>query len=759
MKYLILFVLSLPIGLLAQSKEYAITRAENSPVTDGKIEDGEWSKYDIGGDFISYYPISGAKMPTGFRTEWKATYDNQAVYIAVSMYDPRPDSIMSQICKRDRIEGSNNDNILIRINPYGDGQTDFGFRLSPLGVQEDIKFTTNNEDSNWDMVWKSATHIDDKGWYAEFEIPYSALRFPKSEVQDWSVNIIRHIRRYRANYAWDPIDITNENISSQAGTIKGFKNIEPPLRLSFLPYVSSYVTNYDGETEFSFNGGMDIKYGINESFTLDMTLIPDFGQVGFDNQVLNLSPFEMQYDEKRPFFTEGTELFDKGYLFYSRRISDNLLNATKVTGRNKNNLAVGVLNAVTDETDNDPLSNYNILVLDQSLSNNSYLTLTNTNVQRKGGDLANVTGLLSVLRNKKNTYQFFGNYRFSHVKGLGDTEQGFASYMNISKVAGKFQFGLSNNIESDTYNPNDMGFLYNNNEFNISADVNYRITESTQNLVDFKCSAFLSYEQLYKPRLFSELSYEARQVSTFKSFLTWGVSSSGDLTEGNDYFESRSGIDDVFKRSANYKGRMFFSSDYRKKLALDVSFGGGQAPLYDEYTLFYRISPRIRFSEKLFAYYILSTSMTENETGFIAKDNNDNSIFSTRKKQFFTNVLQAQYVLNTKMSFDFKFRHHWEQVKNYSFHTLDGEGYLQASDYEGLEDVNFNAWNIDLNFNYWFAPASEISLVWKNAILSSGERLESYYSDNLEALLNNPNENSLSLRVRYFLDYQYLKKK
>ena len=127
-----------------------------------------------------------------------------------------------------------------------------------------------------------------------------------------------------------------------------------------------------------------------------MTLIPDFGQVGFDNQVLNLSPFEVQYDEKRPFFTEGTELFDKGYLFYSRRISDNLLNATKVTGRTKNNLGVGILNAVTNETENDPLSNYNIVVLDQSFAKNSYLTFTNTNVQRKGGDKANVTGLLSL---------------------------------------------------------------------------------------------------------------------------------------------------------------------------------------------------------------------------------------------------------------------------------------------------------------------------------------------------------------------------
>ncbi len=758
MKHLFLFILCFPLSLLAQTKSYTIQRADVSPTTDGKIEQNEWAKHAVGGEFISYYPISGANMPKGFRTEWKATYDNQAIYFAVAMHDPQADSIMSQLCKRDKIGGSNNDHVLIRINPYQDGQTDFGFKLSPLGVQEDIKFTNYSQDSNWDMVWKGATYKDDNGWYAEFEIPYSALRFPKSDVQDWSVNIERHIRRYRASYTWNPIDITNENISSQAGTIKGFKHIEPPLRLSFLPYISSYATNYDGDTEYSLNGGMDVKYGINESFTLDMTLIPDFGQVGFDNQVLNLSPFEVQYDEKRPFFTEGTELFDKGYLFYSRRISDNLLNATKITGRTGKKLGIGVLNAVTNETDDDPLSNYNIVVLDQSLPNNSYLTFTNTNVQRKGGDLANVSGLLSVFRNKSNTHQFFGNYRFSHVENPEDTEQGFASYMNISKVAGKFQFGLANNIESDTYNPNDMGFLYNNNEFNTSADVSYRITESTKRLVDFKCSASLSYEQLYKPRLFSGLSYEAQQVSTFKNFLTWGVSSSGELTEGNDYFESRTSIDDVFKRSENYIARMFFSSDYRRKLALDVSFGGGQAPLYDEHTLFFRMSPRVRFSEKLFMYYVFSTKLTENETGYITRYN-DHSIFSTRQKQFFTNVLKAEYVLNTKMSFDFKFRHHWEQVRNYSFHTLDKYGYLEDSDYVGDRDVNFNAWNIDLNFNYWFAPASEISIVWKNSILTSGNRVESYYKDNLEALLNNPQENSLSLRVRYFLDYQYLKQK
>ena len=113
---------------------------------------------------------------------------------------------------------------------------------------------------------------------------------------------------------------------------------------------------------------MDLKYGINESYTLDMTLIPDFGQVGFDNLILNLSPYEIQYDEKRAFFNEGTELLEKGGLFYSRRISDNLINATKITGRNKENLGIGFLNAITgknDETDK-PLSNYNVFVIDSS---------------------------------------------------------------------------------------------------------------------------------------------------------------------------------------------------------------------------------------------------------------------------------------------------------------------------------------------------------------------------------------------------------
>src|SRR5258705_10304557 len=158
----------------------------------------------------------------------------------------------------------------------------------------------------------------------------------------------------------------------------GIKYIKPPLRLSFSPYFSSYVNNYPyntpgiKNTTTSLNGGMDVKYGINDAFTLDMTLIPDFGQVQSDNQVLNLSPFEVKYNENRSFFTEGTELFNKGNLFYSRRIGgtpihfgdvsgqlganervlknpteSKLINATKVSGRTTKGLGVGFFNALT----------------------------------------------------------------------------------------------------------------------------------------------------------------------------------------------------------------------------------------------------------------------------------------------------------------------------------------------------------------------------------------------------------------------------
>ena len=213
---------------------------------------------------------------------------------------------------------------------------------------------------------------------------------------------------------------------------------------------------------------MDVKLGINESFTLDMTLIPDFAQVQSDNVFLNLSQFQVKFDEFRPFFTEGTELFNKAGLFYSRRIGatpsgsnavlykygDNpgyrilknpgitqLYNATKFSGRTKNNLGIGIFNAVSapmkariqnlsngnDSTIlTEPLTNYNIIVFDQALKNRSSISFTNTNVLRKGNTKnANVSSLDVSLFDKKNKHNFTFTGKYSSIWGKLVNKNGF----------------------------------------------------------------------------------------------------------------------------------------------------------------------------------------------------------------------------------------------------------------------------------------------------------------------------------------------
>src|SRR5690606_26459394 len=203
-------------------------------------------------------------------------------------------------------------------------------------------------------------------------IPYAALRFSDREEQFWGLNFYREVRRDRQKYTWNPIDRNIGVTIVQTGLLQGIKNIEPPTRLFIIPYSSVYIADNPEEgTETTFKAGMDIKYGINDSFTLDAILVPDFGQTAFDEVVLNLGPFEQQFNENRPFFTEGTDIFNKGGLLYTRRIGGpptsnpvlqenekvekipstvNLLNALKVSGRTASGLGIGFMNAITERT-------------------------------------------------------------------------------------------------------------------------------------------------------------------------------------------------------------------------------------------------------------------------------------------------------------------------------------------------------------------------------------------------------------------------
>ncbi|RYZ29797.1 MAG: hypothetical protein EOP49_40305, partial [Sphingobacteriales bacterium] len=417
-------------------------RTELPVKVDGEPTEEAWQRAAKIEEMVEQRPSFGRAEDQHTRTTFMLMYDDNAVYFAGICRDI-PDSISSELVGRDRV--GINDFAGVMIDTYRDQINGTGFYVTALGEQYDCKYSLGNEDGSWSAVYKTATKLTREGWTFEMVIPYNALRFSQQPIQNWGINFIRRRTKSGRQVSWNPIDPNKFGIMSQTGVWTGIKNIKAPLRLSFSPYLSSYISNTPGAdggstTSTSVNGGMDVKYGVSKGFTLDMTLIPDFGQVQSDNQVLNLSPFEVKYNEYRAFFTEGTELFNKGNFFYSRRIGGlpvnfskpyasldtgailhenpletKLINATKFSGRTGKGLGIGIFNAVTRpqhaelstsdgrnfKVETNPLTNYNIITLDQTMKNNSSVSLLNTSVIRDGSTYdANVTAAMWDLYDK-----------------------------------------------------------------------------------------------------------------------------------------------------------------------------------------------------------------------------------------------------------------------------------------------------------------------------------------------------------------------
>ncbi|MFT7499343.1 MAG: hypothetical protein ACI8QP_001946, partial [Porticoccaceae bacterium] len=382
-------------------KTITTTRVSKAPKIDGNLNDKAWKGAEVMTDFIEMRPDNGKQAHADYKTEVKVVYDDKGVYISAVLFYPDVNNIPMQYASRDNF--GQVDFFSVIINPNDDGQNGFEFIVQSTGNQADAKISNGNEDFNWSAVWESNVKTTDKGLNIEMTIPYRALRFSNQPTQSWGFNFHRKLENLNSQYTWNHIDNTVGSWTQYDGLVKGFENLKPPTRLSFYPYASITSDTNDGVTENDWSLGMDVKYGLSENFTLDATLIPDFSQAGFDDVQLNLGPFEQQFSEQRQFFTEGTDLFSKGRLFYSRRVGGSpigaledidenieeytdyprkvtMLNAVKISGRTKSGLGIGFFNAITEETKatvrntdteqtreviTNPLSNYNILVLDQ----------------------------------------------------------------------------------------------------------------------------------------------------------------------------------------------------------------------------------------------------------------------------------------------------------------------------------------------------------------------------------------------------------
>jgi hypothetical protein len=812
-KILICFIaaLVLPISVYSQTKErknVSAVKISDHLRIDGILDESVWETAAIANNFIQHEPFNGI-LPL-LETEIKIAYDNYALYVAAIMYDSSPDSILRELSLRDKFDGANADLFAILVSPFDDGVNGFEFMVSAAGVQSDGKHLGSDGDPSWDGVWESAVKITEKGWIVEMKIPYSALRFPSKPVQSWGINFFRNIRRYREWSSWSFVDNNAQEIISQLGQLTDIKDIEPPLRLSVSPYVSAYLEkNESGIWGNNFNAGMDLKWGINQSFTLDMILIPDFGQVQSDDQILNLSPFEIMYNEKRAFFTEGTELFNKAGIFYSRRvggrpkfkselhsvldtneiiienpIETKLINATKISGRTNSGLGIGFFNAMTSAVDGiimDTLTNkkrsfqtqgftnYNMLVLDQSLKNNSYISLVNTNVIYDNHNyMANVTGTEAVLKNKENTYQFFTRGTLSQILTDSNTF-GHAYFLQFSKIKGQFLFELNHNTESDTYDPNDLGYLQSNNESSWSTEIEYNINKPFWKVLNWKNELEMVYKSLYQPRKFTDFAINLSTHTTFaKRYISTRLEIGLYPFENHDYHEPRvNGFEWMFKRPRYGFVEGMISTDYRKTFAVDFMPGAWKAFDYDRYGYWFYLSPRVRINDKWQIIYSLNFNNEFNSFGHVdhydVSENNAAIFFGKRDQLTISNTLNTGFIFNNKSSLSLRVRHYWSRVEYDDYYQLLKSGYLSEpidyNTYGSDFDANYNAFTIDLQYLWRFAPGSELSIVWKNSINTHSNQIINNFIENFSNTLESNQLNSISLKFLYYLDYQYLVKK
>ncbi len=803
----------------AQNLPHKILPAKRTTGTvkiDGIPNEPAWKDAAVMTDLIAFRPLVGAHEDYADRTDAYLMYNDEGIYFGGFCHERTKDSIATQLLGRDSF--STSDYIGLIFDTYNDKLNGFEYFVTALNEQWDAKMdpptpNTNNEDFTWNAVWESGTKITDSGWSFEMFIPFSAIRFGKKDIQDWGFNITRRRRKTEQQYTWNPIDPNINGFLTQEGIWQGLSNIKPPLRLQFSPYFSFYENHYPyneaGLKNWSsqVNGGMDVKYGINQAFTLDATLIPDFGQVQSDNQILNLTPFEVKYNEYRPFFTEGTELFSKGNLFYSRRIGgepihisdvyndttnnevvlknpteSKIINAVKVSGRTQSGLGIGILNAVTNseyatlqntqtkderKIQTTPLTNYNIIVLDQTLKHNSSVSFVNTDVLRSGSSYdANVSAGLFELYDKKNTYDLGGKLAVSNLyKYLpdGKTQTGLDNELHLNKTSGHFLFTFQGERVDDKFSSNDLGYFTNNNYFNQYTYLGYNWTQPKNwyNRINLNFNNTISYLASKIPGVNTTYQYDKINVNAnAQSKQLWYVSAfAGYDFKQNDVYEPRT-YGWFFKRGAIVDLEASFQSNQSKKYNYIIqlaTYTGVQFYNYSKIDLFLLHS--MRFSNKFSLSQSLEITPAHNDVGYTYISGNSNINFAKRNVNTIEHIVTLKYNFSNLMGISCRVRHYMSSVTNKDFYLLQHDGSLLANaNYHPDVNENVNYFNVDFVYTWQFAPGSFLNLVWKDAAQNYSSVVQKEYFKNLSNILNDNSNNNFSVKVIYFLDYMKLQR-
>ena len=815
MKNVFLFVLLIFSSLghaQVVKKSFNATRTNEKIKIDGIFDESDWQNAPILTDFVQRRPNPG--KPSERKTEVKMLYDDEAIYIAAKLFEAK-EEVFNILSNRDNT--GNSDYFGVSIDPFKAGLNGVGLFVTVAGVQFDTQYSNGgNEfiwrnDASWNAVWLSDTKIFEDYWTVEYKIPYAVLRFNSKDIQEWGINFLRKSNSLNEDSFWNPIDPQIDGYLNQAGEVKKLENIDAPTRLFFYPYVST-VFSRSTETGFvdpQLNGGMDIKYGINDAFTLDATLIPDFSGVRSDNQVLNLSPFEVRFDEQRQFFNEGVELFNKAELFYSRRIGSTfgnmteelgtnekiisspkaaqLLNASKISGRTNSGLGIGFFNAITDRTyvtventengivrevEADPLTNFNVLVLDQNLKNNSSITFTNNSVLRaKNGDDANVSGLNLNLNDQNLTWRLRGFYAYSQIASRNverterDLKTGYKYFLQFSKTRGNFQFEVSRNLETDKYDINDLGFQRRANTIEHRLETRWIQFEPRWIFNDYRFELSAEHNKIYNPNQFADWNTRFNFNFGLKNFWGGGLDIRVNPSESVDIFEART-AGYFFKRPPSSSLGINLRTDSRKVLRIFLRGNLWSRPDWEQTRRSMNLSARVRVGSRLELNHNIEVENRLNDRGYVTKlydsnNNLQNVVIGERDVRNLTNTLSSSYIFTNRMGLTFRLRHYWSKVQYSDFLELTEDDVLQDINYTGIDeasgnplhDRNFNQFNIDMEYNWQFRPGSEVRVIWKRSIGTDDLRTDLDFFQNFDNTISAPNFDTITIRMVYFIDY------
>lgn len=750
-------------------KNIVATRTETKLKIDGVLNEHQWERAIPVTDFVQYDPVEGSE-PTE-KTSVRVLYDDNALYFGVICYDSNPAGIRQQLTRRDRQNEA--DRFSITIDSYNDGQTGFVFVGNVSGVQSDGVLYHDGifYDIQWDAVWNYNAIIIENGWSAEFEIPFSALRFQNQDDEYvWGINFRRYISRKKEIIEWVLIPRSESGSISKIGNLSGIKNIKPSLNISVQPYVVARTNfeqdlkPYNYEKVFYNNIGVDVKYNLTSNFTIDAAINPDFGQVEVDQEVMNLTVFETHFPEKRPFFLEGSHIFSFGMtadekvfnLFYTRRIgreprmnlpddkteivkhpkNTTILAATKISGKTHSGTELGLLSTVTDQEllvyrDTagqrksflvEPMASYNVFRVSQNIFDYSAIGLMATSSFLRNYSPSFAGGFDWKLRFKDNQYAVDGYLVGSSQTSFYDKQKmdGSAGRIFLGRIAAKhWLYNTSFDFASKNFSIDELGYFSQPREYGGITQIIFKEDQAEKLFLRYSILMQADYRWNYQG-LNTTKNIGIGSRFTFKNF--WSVELF-QINHISSYYGPERGIIDVYKtpnvnsfqtiiqtdtrKLISAKSHLIYEIDSKQKKEFLTSFNVTYRP-----TTWIEIAPMFTFAKRWNeeSGLLLGSSYYTLYDPILEKSF---TVFGDRDLNYFDIAMRGIVTLTNKLTLQF-----FSQLMFYKWHYQNFKRLVSPSEMEIIDfpfyfkDLNYKVMNTNVVVRWEFLPGSTVFFVW-----------------------------------------------